>query len=477
MAHRPLAPQPRPQSPPPSARPAPRPFTVGEVLAQVRSCLDDNFRPLVVRGEVTNKRRPRGGHLYLTLRDSGAKLKVVVFAGTLQERAAEGGFPIADIQDGDEVVVWGRITAYPASGDIQVVAEAVEPVGEGAWRARRERVYKALRAEGLFDPDRKQAPPFLPLSIGVVTSATGAAIRDVLSTLERRFCGVRVVVAPVRVNGLAAAPAIAHALRDMDRHAGVELILLVRGGGGQEDLAAFDEELVVRAVAACRTPLITGVGHETDVTLADLAADRRAPTPTGAAELALPERAHLEACLEERAGRLQGAIRRRLLVLNRLPEARRRLALCAPDKLLARRREELAVLAGRLQRAHPRVRLAAHREALEVAARRLALHDPRPGLVARRAQLDERAERLARAVRVLLRGHGERLAGAAGRLASLSPLEVLARGYSLTTRDGAVVHDAAALAPGDTIHTRLARGELTARVIEVRPRAEKEGEA
>lgn len=397
-----------------------RPFTVGKVLNQVRSCLEGNFLPLLVRGEVRDRRRPRNGNLYLTLRDRGARLRVVVFASTLARMEHE-------VADGQEALVWGRITAYPAAGDVQLVAEHIEPAGLGPQWAQRERLRKRLAAEGLFAAERKRPLPFLPQQVGVVTSATGSALRDVLTTLERRFPAVRVVLAPSRVHGAIAAADIAETIRRVDR-AGCDLLLLVRGGGSQEDLAGFDQESVVRAIAGCKTPLVCGVGHEDDVTLADLVADRRAPTPTGAAELAVPARTELLRQLE--------------LFERRLTRA------CA----------------GTLHAAGTR---------LEIAGRRLALCAPRAKLRRWEQQLDALQPRLVRAAEQLVARRERALAAQAGQLESLSPLRVLARGYSLTTDEaGDLIQDAGALAPGDTVRTSLARGAFLARVVATEPAEE-----
>jgi len=431
-----------PAAPPPAEPPAirearRRAYTVGEVLNQVRQCLEEQFRPVLVCGEVRDLRRPRGGHLYLNLTDAGARLRIVVFSSVLARLDLR-------LEDGDEVLVWGRVSAYPRSGDVQLVADRLEPLGEGARRARKEQLRRRLDAEGLFAPARKRRPPFLPRAVGLVTSPTGAAIRDVLTTLERRF-PLRVVLAPVRVNGAQAAPAIAAALADLDRRGGVDVILVVRGGGSQEDLAAFDEEDVVRAVAAAATPVITGVGHEVDVTLADLAADRRAPTPTGAAELAVPVRSELLAELERREGRLLGAVRARVAT--------------------ARRRVDLAARAHGLHAPAARVRRA--RERLDEAERRLRAADPRARLAEAERALAERAARLERAGAQAVARAGQALAGAAARLETLSPLAVLGRGYSLTTGPAGVVRSAAELAPGDRVTTRLAAGRFVAEVVEI----------
>lgn len=442
-----------PHSPPPAAR-APRPYTVGELLGQVRQCLEEQFRPVLVVGEVADARRPRGGNLYFTLRDETARLKVVVRGALLERLLAEGRALQrpggVGLGDGDQLLVWGRISAWARGGDVQLLAERVEPFGEGAERARRELLRRRLEAEGLFDPARKRPLPFLPRSVGLVTSPTGAAIRDVLTTLERRFPGLRIVVAPVRVNGRDAAPFVAEALRDLDALGRVDVILVVRGGGSREDLLAFDSEGVVRAIAAARTPIVTGIGHETDVTLADLAADRRAPTPTGAAELAVPVRADLLRELTRRGQRLEAAAG------GRVRQARRRLEMAA--------------------RAHglfaPGLLVARWRERLDAAERRLARVEPSARVRADRVRLDQAEARLQRAMRTALLRAQEGLAGGAQRLESLSPLRVLARGYSLTTGpDGAVVREASALRPGDRVRTRLEQGAFTARVESVEPPA------
>lgn len=478
-----LAPAPAPPAP---RAAAPRPFTVAEVLNQVRACLDDVFRPVLVVGEVVDLRRPRNGHVYLTLRDATARLRVVLFA----DQAAALKAPLAD---GDEVLVWGKMSAYAPTGDVQLIASRLEPRGAGAHQARREALQKRLAAEGLFDPARKRPLPFLPRAVGVVTSPTGAAIRDVLTTIERRFPAMSVVIAPVRVNGAGAAPEVARQLLALDRADRVDVILVVRGGGSQEDLAAFDAEGVVRAIAACRVPVITGVGHETDTTLADLVADRRAPTPTGAAELAIPVQRELVAELARREQRLRGAVTARLTAAKKRCElAARAHGLAAPRVLVRAHAARLDQAASRLAAADPRVRLARWRElldaasarlerarltrrdrlarALDVAAARLAHATPATRLPALERLLAEREARLTAAARQPLERARAQLAAGAGKLASLSPLEVLARGYSLTTAaDDSVLRDASTLREGDLVHTRLAKGALESVVVRVHP--------
>ena len=482
-----------PQQQPPQAPGKPRPFTVSEVLSQVRSCLDDNFLPLAVKGEVNDARQPRSGHLYFTLRDRNARLRIVCFRSTLERIPHR-------MRDGDELLVWGRITAYPATGNVQLVAEGFEPAGLGEAMAQRERLRRQLQQEGLFDPRRKRALPLFPRRIGLVTSPTGSAIEDVLSTLARRYPAAEVLLAPARTNGLAAGPDVAAALRALDQRGQCDVLLLVRGGGSREDLIAFDGEVVVRALCRCQTPTVVGVGHEDDTTLADLVADRRAPTPTGAAELVVPERGELLVELRARGGRLERAL------LERVARERRRLdavarahALRVPELLVASRRRDLSGAARRLELAHPRARLERRRaeleglsarlaraaqetltpraRALDERARRLRAADPAPRVAAARQGLARAQARLERAIAARLRQEAERLAGAAARLEGLSPLKVLARGYSLT-RDAAghVVTEAGRLAVGDEVETRLAQGKIRARVTEVTPEPERTGQ-
>lgn len=455
-------------------------------MGQLKACLEDQFRPLAVRGEACDLRRPRGGHLYLTLRDGSARLKVVVFSGTLQR------VPHLP-QEGESLIFMGRLTAYPASGQVQLVADWFEPVGLGARFAAREALRKRLAAEGLFAAERKRPLPPFPRRIGLVTSPTGSAIHDVLSTLARRYPAAEVVVAPTRVNGIDAAAEVSAALRALDQRGGCCVILVVRGGGSREDLAAFDEEIVLRCVARCETPVVSGVGHEDDTTLIDLVADRRGPTPTGAAELVVPHRGELLEELAATAGRLRRSLRERIQrSQRRLDAAQRSHALQAPLQRLQRARDQVRAAEARLARAHPEAQIERQREALREASQRLERvgrerlaglgrelrwREERlgrahlgPRLAAWREGLGERAQRLERAGLASLAGEGRRLAAAAARLEGLSPLAVLARGYSLTRGpEGEVVRDAAQLSVGDELETRLARGSVRARVLEARP--------
>jgi exodeoxyribonuclease VII large subunit len=406
------------ETPPPA--PPERPLSVAELVARVRDHLHAAFRfPVTVQGEASNVRRPRAGNLYFTLKDRRAQIRVVVFAANVEQLPAP-------VEEGAQLVVRGQVTAYLDAGDLQLVADRVEPVGWGERALRLERLKARLRAEGLFDPARKRPLPFLPRTIGLVTSPTGAAIRDVITTIERRCPSVRIVVSPVRVSGEAAAPEIALALAALDRSVACDVIVVARGGGSREELQAFDDERVVRAIVSTRAPVVAGIGHETDVSLADFAADVRAPTPTAAAELIVPELAALEADLHERARRLAIALRGRVdLARRRLEACARSFGFRAPTESVARHRSRLLELEVRLEKA--------------------AL----AGLERRRLALGT----------------------AAASLDSLSPLKVLARGFSLTVRAATseIVRDSSGLAPGDELETRLARGTVRSRVLSTEP--------
>jgi exodeoxyribonuclease VII large subunit len=343
-------------------------MSVAEVVAKVRDHLQAVFRmPILVQGEASTVRRPRGGNLYFTLRDRRAQIKVVVFA------AHVAALP-APVEEGAQVVVHGQVTAYLDAGELQLIADRVEPVGLSERARKLESLKARLKAEGLFDPARKRPLPRFPRTIGLVTSPTGAAIRDVLTTIERRFPNVRVVVSPVRVSGDAAAPEVALALALLDRAVACDVIIVARGGGSREELEPFDDERVVRAIAATRAPVVAGIGHETDVSLADFAADVRAPTPTAAAELTVPDLAALERELGTRGERLAASLRSRVEVARRRLEAcARSFGFRAPRESVARKRARLEEIEVRLEAGARRPRAAAARDPGRRREPRLAL--------------------------------------------------------------------------------------------------------
>jgi exodeoxyribonuclease VII large subunit len=402
----------------------PRIYAVGELVAGLRRLLEDRVGRLWVVGQIADLSRPRSGHLYFSLRDERGQLRAALFRNTARRLVFE---PV----EGMEVLAYCEVSLYEPRGDLQLLVRELEPRGIGALQLASLQLRRRLEAEGLFDPARKRPLPRLPRCIGVVTSPSGAALRDVLAVSGRRWPALPILLAPARVQGPGAEREIAAALDALGRHDDVSVVLLVRGGGTLEDLLPFDSELVARAIARCPRPVVAGIGHEVDVTIADLVADLRAATPSAAAELAVPERAELARALRAGLPRLERAAR------ARLREAR-----------------------ARWLRAETRLRAAAPAARLRLARER--------HLAASRALARQAGTQLAR-----LRA---RLAAQVARLESLSPLGVLARGYALVrrARDGALVREAADAPPGEALELRVARATLSAVVRGARPVAERE---
>jgi len=400
-----------------SAEPAERPrvFTVSQLLAGLRQLLDDRVGRLWVVGEVSNLRLAGSGHAYFSLKDDGGQIRAALFRSAARRLAFEP-------EDGLEVLAYGDVTVYEARGDLQIIVRQLEPRGQGALQLAFEQLRRRLEAEGLFDPGRKRALPPFPRCVGIVTSRSAAALRDVLEVTGRRLASVPLLVAPTRVQGEGAEHEVAAALDALSLVPEVDLVLLMRGGGSLEDLQSFNSEVVARAIARSRVPVVSGVGHEVDVTIADLVADVRAPTPSAAAELALPDRNALARNLERDGHRLSRAMRA---------------LLAARGARVERERAALHALAPRAQLAKRRVRLADAVHALE------------------------------RAGTARVSASRQRLAGLAARMESLSPLAVLGRGYALVRRqsDGAILRSPAQVAPGDRLSLRVAEGEVAAEVL------------
>jgi exodeoxyribonuclease VII large subunit len=430
--------------------PAREVYTVSRLALEVRALLEGGFPLLWVEGEIANLTAARSGHVYFTLCDAHAQVRCVMWRSVarLLER------PLAS---GDRVLVRARVGFYETRGEFQLDVQHVEPAGEGALLRAIEERRRRLAAEGLFDVARKRALPTLPRRLAVITSPHGAALHDVLTTLARRWPALEVTVLGVPVQGAAAPAAIVRALARAGAHG--EVALVVRGGGALEDLMAFNDEGVVRAVTACAVPVVCGVGHEVDVTLADLAADRRAPTPTAAAEMVVPDRLEWLARLARCEGRLAGAARRRArMAAQRVDELERRLR--HPAQRVAAARERLALGRRRLVRA-THVGLAQRAGALE--RLELRLHGARPALrlMLARERLGRARRRLVPAWEAGAHRRERALASAGGRLHALSPLATLGRGYALATAAGGdVLRDAAQVEPGSAVSVRLARGRL-----------------
>lgn len=414
-------------------------WTVSQVNRAVRQLLEGQLVPLWIGGEVANWKRYRSGHRYFTLKDDRAQLRAVMW------RADAARLPI-DPDDGMEVRVWGSLTLYEARGEYQFVARRLEAAGsEGLWRIAFEKLRTRLEAEGLLAAERKRPLPRFPRTVGVVTSTGGAALRDILSVIGRRAPWTRVVVAGARVQGDGAALEIAEALHAVTRSADLDVVIVGRGGGSIEDLWAFNEESVARAIAASPVPVISAVGHETDITIADLVADYRAPTPSAAGEAAVPDGAAVTAYLGEVPGRLTGGLRNAVAIRRRrvhegVPRLER-----AMQRLVGPRRD----------------RVERQREALLRTVRQV---------VERRRQRAAVGDRLARAIDVGLDRRRQRLATLAGRLHALSPLSTLERGYAVPlSPDGAVLRSVAAFTPGRPFVLRVADGRIDSEVQAVRP--------
>ncbi len=411
----------------PRSRPTPAPLTVTQLTQLVRETLANELAGVVVAGEISNLRPAGSGHLYFTLKDERSQLRCVMFRSAAQVL-------VFTPADGQRVVVRGQIGLYPARGDLQLYVDRLEPLGRGALQLAFEQLKERLAAEGLFDDARKRPLPFFPRHVGIATALGGAALHDILVILRGRCPALHVVVRPVRVQGAGAADDIVCAIDDLNAHPALEVLIVGRGGGSLEDLWPFNEERVARAIVTSRLPVVAAVGHEIDFTIACLVADRRAPTPTAAAEMVVPRVGDLEARLARCAGALGAALTRR----------------CAAE------RRRVGVLAGRVRDPRRYVRdLGARAADLEArlvralgggvdgAARRL-------DATAHRLQLQHPVARLARSVR---------------SLDALSPLAVLQRGYSLTRRpDGSVVRDAGALRDGDDVDLTFAVGGARARI-------------
>lgn len=450
----------------PGARPpGPRVYTVSELVGGANRVVEQAYASVWVEGEVSNLRLVQSGHAYFTLKDAGALLPVAMWRSALARLRFR-------LQDGQHLRVMGRLGIYPQQGKFQLYAERAEPAGLGAMMLQLEQLRARLAAEGLFARERKRPLPRWPRVIGVVTSPTGAAIHDILKVTRRR-CPSRVLLAPAAVQGDDAPASLRAALLRLQARPGVDVIIIGRGGGASEDLWAFNDEALVRAVAACPVPIVSAVGHEVDTTLCDFAADVRAATPSHAAELVVPDREVLRRRLADGERRVALALRRRLLdERSRLDLARHRLAALA-RALCGGTRRRLDLLERRLTAQHPRTRLVHLRRRLDDLAARLAARHPRAGVHAARRRLDARRADLERLGRALTRAARLRLARAAGSLDALSPLKVLERGYAVATAaDGRALVDASALAPGDPIALRLHRGRLAARVESVTPEGE-----
>ncbi|MDO5624053.1 MAG: exodeoxyribonuclease VII large subunit [Pseudomonadota bacterium] len=451
-----FAPPPPPPQPPSQPVAAPRVWAVGALAHAVADALGARFNPVAVRGEVSGFTRAASGHCYFALKDEAGQLRCAMFRRAAQQLAFSP-------REGDQVELRGRLTVYEPRGDLQLVVESMQRAGQGALFEQFLRLKNQLQAEGLFDADAKRPLPAMPRGIGVVTSLGAAALRDVLTALARRVPHIPVRVSPAAVQGAGAPAELRHALQRLYQcavqdDAAIDVILLVRGGGSMEDLWAFNDEHLARTIAASPVPVVSGVGHETDFTIADFVADLRAPTPTAAAELVCAPREQWLGALDALHERLGRALTRRLDVqAQRLDWLANRLG--RPSAAVADEHLRLARAAQRLHHASA-LRLTSESAALAALAQRLPRAQA-PRLVAENARLTRLAERLPAALAAHTAAAQERLARAALRLDLLDPRLVLERGYAwLQDEAGQPVTRAAAAAPGQALVATLADGQI-----------------
>jgi len=439
-------------------------YSVGRLNRDVRMLLERGLPALWVEGEISNLSQPSSGHWYFSLKDRDAQIRCAMF----RQRNVHTRF---QPRNGSQVLARGRVSLYEPRGDYQLIVELVEEAGIGALRREFERLKEKLEAEGLFDPARKRPLPTMPQRIAVVTSPTGAAVRDILHVLRRRFPAVQVLIYPTAVQGAAAIPEIAAAIDLVSSRADCDVLIVARGGGSLEDLWAFNDERVARAIARCAIPVVSGVGHEIDFTIADFVADVRAPTPSGAAELVVPDAGAWINALRRLEQRFQAAARRQVNdERERLGSLRRRLALAHPGVRLTQGSQRLDDLEQRLTTAL-RSNWQRERHRLAQALTRLLRASPALRVRDLKAHQVALGERLVQALRTQLTHAATRVSLAARTLDAVSPLATLARGFAIVTRaaDGRLITDAADLEPGDEINARLARGALRATVVHGSP--------
>ncbi|MEE9910136.1 MAG: exodeoxyribonuclease VII large subunit [Deltaproteobacteria bacterium] len=439
-------------------------LTVSQLNDHIKTLLEETFGSLWVEGEVSNLRRPQSGHVYFTLKDDKSQIRAVYFRqyGYSLNRAAK-----FDLEDGMKILCRARLSAYPPRGEYQLIVDSVEPQGVGALQRAFEQLKARLAEEGLFDQIHKKGIPFLPGCIGVITSPSGAVIRDILNVTRRRFPSVDILIAPTRVQGAEAAGEIISALHNLQNCGKVDIIIIARGGGSLEDLAPFNDEALAREIFRSSIPVISAVGHETDFTICDFVADLRAPTPSAAAELAVPHRTDLEDSLARLRLRLTAALRRQQNAkAERLGSLTSRFK--DPRRFLVDFSIHLDDLRERIERAilHRTQML---KNKLQNLNQGLQYQNPERKIREQRFLLGALEKELLTGWNASFRDRESRLKKNAALLASLNPLAVLQRGYSITRRlsDGEIVREAAVLTLDESVTIQLAGGSLQARVEKI----------
>jgi exodeoxyribonuclease VII large subunit len=443
-----------------------RVWTVRALVSAVRSLIERQYSDCWVEGEISNLRIPDSGHLYFTLKEESAQVKVVMFRSSAKLLRFRP-------ENGLHVTLRGRITVYEDRGELQISAEFMEPQGAGALQVAFEQLKARLQAEGLFDASRKKPIPLLPQRIGIITSPQGAALRDILNILARRHHSANILIYPAQVQGESAATEVMAGLRYFQNSRGahgVEVLVIARGGGSAEDLACFNHEGLARAVAQSRIPVISAIGHETDFTIIDFVADLRAPTPSAAAELVIRSRQEIESQVAGLDRRLARAVQYRLLIARQeLTQLAKHGAFANMMGSIHHGQQKLDERRFRLEKAQ-RVLLERNRRRWETVSAAVRHYDARRRLAAIRQQLESEVTNLAAATRVRLLANGAVLDRLTASLEALSPMAILNRGYALVfDANDQLLKDAATVLPGEEIVARLMRGRLRARVTGSEP--------
>lgn len=421
---------------------------------------DVRLHDVWLRGEISNFKRHSRGHLYLTIKDKNARIRAVMFAGSARKLTFEP-------EDGMKVLIRGSVSVYEPYGEYQIYISEMEQDGLGRLYLAFEVLKKKLEASGMFDPSRKRALPAVPYRIGIITSPTGAAIRDLFTTIRRRFPAAGLIVFPVLVQGSEAAPSIAAAIERANRMTALNLDLLIvgRGGGSIEDLWAFNEEIVARAIYRSRLPVISAVGHETDFTIADFVSDRRAPTPTAAAEFAVPDVRELKERIDALAGRLSISLRTRLdRERERLKRMQESYAFKYPGQLILQKEQERDQWMQRLERSMKDL-LQHNDERLAMIGRMLIRNRPEEKMERARALLIDRSDRLARSFRVVKNGKAAEYRRLTLQLNALSPLKIMGRGYNLAyDHNGKLIKSVVETSPGEALTVKMHDGTIDCHV-------------
>jgi exodeoxyribonuclease VII large subunit len=445
--------------------PARRTWTVRDLVAAVRTHIEREYADIWVEGEISNFRAHDSGHLYFTLKDQNAQIRVVMFRSSARLLRFRP-------ENGMQIVTRGRVTIYEDRGEMQISAEYLEPKGAGALQIAFEQLKAKLEAEGLFDAARKKPIPTLPQRIGIVTSPQGAALRDILNILQRRHHSTNVLIFPAQVQGESAALEVIAGVRYFNKSKSVEVIIVARGGGSAEDLAAFNHKELARAIAASQIPIVSAIGHETDFTIIDFVADLRAPTPSAAAELVIRSRQEIDEQLESLHRRLAKSIRYQLLMARQsLTEFAQHQAFARMMDLIHRRQQRLDDLVYRMANSERAV-IESQRRRFEMLSAAVRHYDVRRVLSGIRRDLEAQVSALGSAARNSLLERKVRLDRIDTALHALSPMAILERGYALVfDASGALIKDAAQVHAGDDISARLAKGTVDAKVSKIREKS------